>query len=491
MPQSIPMDELTPEQCLTILHRGANELRRGNMDVAARLFAVAVEAAKTFPEEQSYTIYPIATANLSLLASKQGKTDRAGQLRGLTLATLDAISTPPLHPGFLQLIADALFDLGEHRRAITYYELCAQLVSGNGDAINTAALLNRAGQCYCRAGLHEQGAIPLRAAIRIFRRHPGDPRTPDALLNLGNALRKKVPAEAEAAYKEAAEWYESRLQLEAAAPAWINLGILCSENGRHQEGLDWYGKALEVRQRSLRTPPVRLASVLNNIANGHRRVGNYTDAHANIDRAIQILETSAPQDQLLPSACHSPALIFVAEGRDTEALTWFLKADSARQKLPSPSLEDTAVDLTELIAVLDRLGPTTEADTARERLAAVRAAQQSSSAAEVDLSGLSSEDRGAVLVEIDQPVSRTPEHANQVVAFGRRLDDEARASGTGFFSGTVTIPEAVTLMFYGPDAEALFLALEPALRAEPLSRTARVTLRQGTQLREVALGTTA
>jgi tetratricopeptide (TPR) repeat protein len=485
------MNQLTPDQCLTILHRGANEMRRGNLDVAGQLFSTAVEAAKTLPKEQSYAILPIATANLSLLAARQSKPEPAAQLRAITLATLDAISAPPLHAGFLQLIGDALFDLGEHRRAIPYYELCAQLVSDNGDAINTAALLNRSGQCYCRAGLHDQGAIPLRAAIRIFRRHPGDPRMPDALLNLGNALRKKLPAEAEPAYKEAAEWYESRLQLEAAAPAWVNLGILCSENGRHQEALEWYGKALEVRQRSPRTPPVRLASVLNNIANCHRRIGNHTEAHANIGRAIQILESSAPQDQLLPSAYHSRALIFVAEGADTEALTWFLKADAARQKLPSPSLEDTAVDLTELIAVRDRLGDTSGASTARERLAAVRAAQQSSSAAHVDLSGLTGESPGAVLIEIDQPTARSQDHANQVAAIGRRLDDEAKSSGTGFLGGSVTIPEAATLMLYGPDAEALFQTLEPTLRSEPLCRTARVTLRQGTQLRELALGTTA
>jgi tetratricopeptide (TPR) repeat protein len=317
---------------------------------------------------------------------------------------------------------------------------------------------------------------------------------PDALLNLGNALRKKRPAEAEPAYKEAADWYESRLQLEAAAPAWVNLGILCSENGRQQEALEWYGKALQVRQRSPRTPPVRLASVLNNIANCHRRIANFTEAHANIDRAIQILETSAspsdqPSTQLLPSAYHSRALILAAEGRDTDALDWFVKADAARQKLPSPSLEDTAVDLTELISVLDRLGRTPEADTARERLAGIRAAQQASAAANLDLTGLSGEDRGAVLIEIDQPTSRSQEYANQIAAFGRQLGEQAKASDTGFYGGSVTIPEAVTLMFYGPDPEALFQALEPTLRSEPLCRTARVAVRQGTSVREFSLAT--
>jgi tetratricopeptide (TPR) repeat protein len=486
------MDELNSEQCLSLLLRGANEMRRGNLDVAGQLFSAVVQAARSMPKEQSYALFPLATANLSMLATRKGKSEEAAQLRSITLTTFDAIGTPPLHAGFLQLAGDALFDLGEHRRAIPFYESCAQLVSDNGDAINTAALLSRAGQCYCRSGLHEQGAIPLRAAIRIFRQHPGDPRMPDALLNLGNALRKKVPAEAETAYKEAADWYESRLQLEAAAPAWVNLGILCSENGRPQEALEWYRKAFEVRQRSPRTPPARIAGVLNNIANCYRRIGNLPEAHSEADRAIQILE-GTPADlvtaQLLASAYHTRGLIFAAEGRDTDALTWFVKADAARQKLPSPSLEDTAVDLTELIAVLDRLGRSQEADAARERLAGVRSAQQSSRASELDLSGLSAENDGAVQIEIDQPTSRSQEAANQIAAFGRQLGEQAAASETGFFSGSVTIPEAVTLMLYGPDAEALFRALEPTLRSNPLSRSARVTLRQGSEVRELTLTT--
>jgi len=235
---------------------------------------------------------------------------------------------------------------------------------------------------------------------------------------------------------------------------------------------------------------VRVASVLNNIANCHRRIGNYAEAHTHIDRAIEILE-AAPSDQpsaqLLASAYHSRGLIFAAQGGDTDALDWLVKADAARQKLPSPSLEDTAVDLTELIAVLGRLGRTTEADAARERLASIRTAQQAGRAPELDLSHLSSENHGALLIEIDQPASRSQDYANQIAAFGRRLGEEARASETGFFTGTVTIPEATTLMFYGPDAEALFRALEPTLRSDPYSRTARVAVRQGTSLREFSL----
>jgi tetratricopeptide (TPR) repeat protein len=233
--------------------------------------------------------------------------------------------------------------------------------------------------------------------------------------------------------------------------------------------------------------------VLNNISNCYRRVANFPEAHRQIDRAIPMLESAGPSDQaaarLLASAYHSRALIFAAEGRDTEALEWFQRADATRQNQPSPSLEDTAVDLTELITVLDRLGRTSEADTARQRLAKVRDAQQASRASEVDLSGLSSESKGAVQVEIDQPASRSRDHANLIATFGRQLGDQAKSADVGFLGGSVTIPETIILMFYGPDAEALFRTLEPTLRADPLSRAARVTVRQGATVRELTLST--
>jgi tetratricopeptide (TPR) repeat protein len=352
------MIELTSEDCLQLLLRGANEMRRGNLAVADNLFSAVILAARALPKEQAYAIFPIATADLSLLRSRQGKTAEAAKLRVLAITTVDVISQPPEHAGYLSLLADALLDLGEYRRAIPFYEAAAQRISNSGDSLNTAALLSRAGRCYMRAGLHAQAAVQLRASLDLFRQHSAYPHIPEVLINLGNALRKTAPAEAEAVYTEAATWYESRLQLESAAPAWVNLGILCSENNRHDEALAWYRKALAVREPSPRATPLNLASLYNNIANCYRRMGNIGEAHKQITRAIDILESAAPQglqDRLVASAYHSRALIFGAEGRDLEALEWFRKADAYRQNLPNPSLEETATDLTELIAVLDRL----------------------------------------------------------------------------------------------------------------------------------------
>jgi hypothetical protein len=51
----------------------------------------------------------------------------------------------------------------------------------------------------------------------------------------------------------------------------------------------------------------------------------------------------------------------------------------------------------------------------------------------------------------------------------------------------VAIPENTTLIFYGPDAEALFKVLEPSLIDEPICAGARVVIRQGVTNREVVI----
>lgn len=53
------------------------------------------------------------------------------------------------------------------------------------------------------------------------------------------------------------------------------------------------------------------------------------------------------------------------------------------------------------------------------------------------------------------------------------------ARTTGEFDGNEVGPEETCLYLYGPDAEALFTAIEPVLRQYPLCQNARVVIRQG------------
>ena len=40
---------------------------------------------------------------------------------------------------------------------------------------------------------------------------------------------------------------------------------------------------------------------------------------------------------------------------------------------------------------------------------------------------------------------------------------------SGYYVSQIAVPENTTLIFYGPDAEALFRVMEPSLASEPLS----------------------
>ena len=72
-----------------------------------------------------------------------------------------------------------------------------------------------------------------------------------------------------------------------------------------------------------------------------------------------------------------------------------------------------------------------------------------------------------------------------------QLIDAVEPAGCGEYDGNEFGPEGTTLYLYGPDAEALFAAIEGTLRDYPLCQNARVEIRYGppgSPQREVAIG---
>lgn len=379
-----------------------------------------------------------------------------------------------------------MMQLGEYRAAIPFCEQAIQTELEWKEPIARAEMLWRAGECYSRNGLKDHAAIPLRVAVKIFRDHTGDPRLPAALVTLGNALRKTAPAEAELCYREAADVHVARAQLQSATPAWVNLGVLCSEQGRHAESLEHYQRVLRVREQSPGTPPDRIGTVLNNMANCYRRMGKFTEAFASVDRAIELLRSSAAT--ALASAYGTRGLIFRDAGRDAEAVEWLRKAYAEHQKLPSSNFDTLIEDLENEVAALKRLGRQEEVASAEERLEQVRAAMKAIPQANQDLERLNVSEREAVLVELtfgSRPDGPCPTRESGNLA--RRLSEALEDEDVGFYAGNVVIPENTTLMFYGLDAETLFRVLEPHLMAEPMCAGARITIRKHDSHREVIL----
>jgi len=478
---------LDPGQvCLAVLARGTLESQRGNFEAAEQLFRIALELAKSAAPEEGRALLPLTLYSLGLLRLRQNRPDDSQKLREQATAQLESGTAGLESALFQNLMAGVLFDLGEYRRAIPFCEQAIELELPQNNPIWMAEMLFRAGQCYSRSGLRDHAAVPLRAAVKIFRNSPGDPRLPAALIALGNALRKNSPTEAESFYKEAAELHIAKGQMESATVPWVNLGILCSEQGRHAESLKHYQRVLRVREKSPSTPPGRLGTGLNNIANCYRRMEKFPEALEAVDRAIALLEPGG--EPTLASAYGTRGLIHRDEGRDAEAVEWLRKAYAAHQRVPSPNLETVAEDLENEIAALTRLGRSKEAAAAEERLASVRATMKAVQPVDRDLSALRTTTEGAVLVELGfgtEPGSAARKRALRELM--DRLREVVDTEQAGFFAGKVVIPENTTLMFYGADGEALFRAIEPLLARDPICAGATVTIRQGDRHRTVVL----
>ncbi|MGD0730562.1 MAG: tetratricopeptide repeat protein, partial [Terracidiphilus sp.] len=367
-PQPIKKDEPW-EDSVRVLAHGISAMKEGKFAEAEKALGVALGLAKTAPNNEASHVIPLIILNMSLLRQKQRKLDESRKLREQATAILDADGDRAESVQHARQIAEVLGKLGEFRRAIPLWEQAISVVDDQTDTTETADMLKEIGGCYNQIGLRDHAAVPLRAALRIYRASPGDLRIAGILLTLGNSLRTSSPAEAEACYKEAADLHAARLQFESATPAWVNLGMVCSEQGRYAESLEYYERALKVREQSRGTPPARIASVLNNIANCYRRMGKFHEAHAAIDQAIKLLTS---QDAVLANAYGTRGMIFQDSGQDKKAVEWLRKARAERDMQPSPNLDNIAENLGTEIVSLRRLGREKEVAAAEETLASVR-----------------------------------------------------------------------------------------------------------------------
>ena len=481
-------DNLTVcQHCLALIVGGRIALYNGNDQQAEGAFQSARLLAKKAPPEEQRDLTTLAFCHLSVLRKRQGRADDARQFRKEADARLED-EVPFISVGlFHHFMADALMELAEYRRAIPFWEQALLLKEGHDTPTSMANAPRRLGECFSRVGLKDHAVIPLRAAVRIFRKHTGDPHFFAALLTLGNALRKSQPAEAEACYREAADLYVKRGHFLSATPAWVNIAVLCSEQGRHAESIELCQRVLDIREKSPGVRPAQMATVWNNLANSYRRTGEFVEAHQAVARAIELLKDE--RGSSLASAYGTKGLIYKDEGRDTEAVEWLRKAYEEHQQAPSPKLDSIIEDLENEIGCLEKLGRTGEVVSRKKQLEAIRASMQAVPGLSRDVKEVDETPTYcALLVEVNfANWNDTAQRKRECSELTSRLAIVSEEKAVGFFGGSATIPESTTLIFYGSDAEVLFQTLLPTLSSEPLCSGARITIRQRDRFREVIL----
>ncbi len=486
----------TPEipieaKVFAFLFQGIEARRRGNLPAASKLTELALRFAEEIPPGDAEGFRALGLCSLTRIREKEGRPDDAAKVREEAIALVDRVSRADLRQKkhLPQLLSAQLVDLQEYRRAIPFCEKSIEMAIETNDPLEVAHLLSREGHCYSFCGLKEQAAIPLRAALKILRDYPDEPKLTEVLIGLGNALRKSAPEEAEALWKEAAEIHVAKAHLETATPAWGNLGILCAEQGRYSEALSYYQKVLDIREKAQGTSPDLLAMTLNNMAECHRRTGDFAAASQLIDRAIGML--GSKDLRKIAAAYGTKGHIFHDSGNDAEAVEWLRKSYVERQKQPNPDYGQILENLGYEIESLKRLGRADEIAEAESRVALAKEAMNTFPDANVDIRSLTAEPKGAVLIELafgSRPGGRYGMRDAEAVLeqlFAILGVKELAKSG-----GRVVIPESITLTFYGEDAEAMFAAMEQYLSDHLIFAGAVVSIRQGKNVRQVVIPTT-
>lgn len=482
--QQIPLDV----KVFAFLFQAMEAQRRGNLPAASKMIEIALGLIDTMPDGEADGFRALALCLRTQLRKKENRPGDAERDQQEAMALVDRISNSDLggRKGFAELMSRQLMDLQEYRRAMPYCEKAVQQAVEANDPIGVAGMLTRQAHCYSYCGLKDQAAIPFRAALKIIRNYPEEPSLPGILMGLGNVLRKSSPREAEALYKEAVDIYMAKAHVESATVPWVNLGVLCGEEGRHAESLEYYNKALEVRQKSTSATPTQLALLLNNIANCHRRSGNFEEALRVIDRSLEMLrQENTPK---IAAAYGSKGQILHDAGRDAEAVEWFRKSYDERQKQPSPDYELILENLGYEIESLKRLGRVEEADEAEARVARAREAMRAVPGAKVDVSTLTAEPAGAVLIELAfalRPGARYSLRDVEMVleqAYAMLSGAEVATNGS-----RVITPESITLIFYGENGQAIFEAIEQFLSDHLIFAGAIVSIRQGKDVRQTVI----
>jgi tetratricopeptide (TPR) repeat protein len=427
----------------------------------------------------------IALLNLCRAQARLQQTDESLRTRLKAISVFDQIRESGSQLNIQDRLADALIEFEEYRRAI---RPCERAIKLSGGGAKLANRLWRAGRTYLRAGFKPQAEEPLRRALEYFRTQKDGPYTPVVLIDLGNALRQALPSEAERSYREAAGIWEKRGANGQASIAWVNLGILCGEQGRLNESLQWYEKARQVRQADPSTPRARRGSLANNIANLHRRLKNFEQAEKETEDAIALLE----DDPVLADAYGTRGLILRDQGFDEASLEWFQRSRAEHARQPSPNMSQLSEVLANEAEVLARLGRSREADILKQELSKLHSdlpplpEHKVTPAPKMIIDA--GKAAGEVLVELDG--IHLPEWVYEscdIATLENRLEAVLEMEEQGELDGHETGPENTTLFLYGADANELFRAIEPVLRKYPLCQGARVTIRQDSEERHVVI----
>ncbi|UJR13243.1 hypothetical protein I4U23_000265 [Adineta vaga] len=139
-------------------------------------------------------------------------------------------------------------------------------------------------------------------------------------------------------YDKAEKYYHRLLKElpndhEDLAACYHNLGMMKNHQGNYDESLQWFNKALDIYNHTLKSDDPIIARTYNSIGEVQLRKGNRTDALESFTKALNIRKKVFGEDHLLVAMCyHNIGNIYQEERKFQQAFEYHQKSLMIRQK---------------------------------------------------------------------------------------------------------------------------------------------------------------
>ncbi|MBI3949049.1 MAG: CHAT domain-containing protein [Acidobacteria bacterium] len=228
--------------------------------------------------------------NIGLVYYYMGEYQRALDCFSQALSVWRAMGSRWAESYSLNSIGGTYYALGQYEKSLDYHNQALQLRRALGDRFGEAGTLNLMGRVHLSVGEKEKALEYYEQALRLGRAIGNRVREADALRGIGKVHQGLGEVQ------KALEYYDQALPLARArgdrrgeASTLTSIGEAYYSLGEYEKALSYYGEALPLC-RAMADRSVE-AVALAGIARVERARGNLTEARAQIEAALTIIES--------------------------------------------------------------------------------------------------------------------------------------------------------------------------------------------------------
>ena len=178
-------------------------------------------------------------------------------------------------------------------------------------------------------------------------------------------------------YKEAIDYYEKALTIKektlppddpSLATSYNNIGAAYRNMGEYSKALSFYGKGLQIKQKTLPPDHPSFATSYNNIGEVCRNMGEYSKALTCYGKLFEIQRATLPPNHPSLATCYNNIGWVYKNMREySKALTFYEKALEIRQETLPSNHPDLAISYNNIASAYDNMEEYTKALTFYEK----------------------------------------------------------------------------------------------------------------------------